>query len=93
MHEGNKNKLSPDDIKAILDEFVERKEIKHFSALGENRAIIDNDCNLSVSSYVEAEDTKPKTDIVDLNERIERIVQRENVLRAEINKIIAELEG
>ena len=93
VHEGNKNKLSPDDIKAILDEFVERKEIKHFSALVENRAIIDNDCNLSVSSYVEAEDTKPKTDIVDLNERIERIVQRENVLRAEINKIIAELEG
>ena len=42
---------------------------------------------------MEAEDTKPKTDIVDLNERIERIVQRENVLRAEINKIIAELEG
>lgn len=93
VHEGNKNKLSPDDIKAILDEFIERKEVKHFSALVDNRAILDNDCNLSVSSYVEAEDTKPKTDIVELNERIERIVQRENVLRAEINKIIAELEG
>lgn len=93
VHEGNKNKLSPDDIKAILDEFIERKEIKHFSALVENRAILDNDCNLSVSSYVEAEDTKPKTDIVELNERIERIVKRENELIAEINKIIAELEG
>lgn len=93
VHEGNKNKLSPDDIKAILDEFIERKEIKHFSALVDNRAILDNDCNLSVSSYVEAEDTKPKTDIVELNERIERIVERENALRAEINKIIAELEG
>ena len=59
----------------------------------DNRAILDNDCNLSVSSYVEAEDTKPKTDIVELNERIERIVKRENELRAEIDKIIAELEG
>ena len=93
VHEGNKNKLSPDDIKAILDEFIERKEIKHFSALVENRAILDNDCNLSVSSYVEAEDTKPETDIVELNERIQRIVARENELRAEIDKIIAELEG
>ena len=93
VHEGNKNKLSPDDIKALLDEFIERKEIKHFSALVENRAILDNDCNLSVSSYVEAEDTKPETDIVELNERIQRIVARENELRAEIDKIIAELEG
>lgn len=93
MHEGNKNKLSPDDIKAVLDEFIERKEIKHFSALVDNRAILDNDCNLSVSSYVEAEDTKPKTDIVELNERIERIVERENALRAEIATIIKELEG
>lgn len=93
VHEGNKNKLSPDDIKAILDEFIDRKEIKHFSALVDNRAILDNDCNLSVSSYVEAEDTKPKTDIVELNERIQRIVARENELRAEIDKIIAELEG
>ena len=93
VHEGNKNKLSPDDIKAVLDEFIERKEIKHFSALVDNRAILDNDCNLSVSSYVEAEDTKPKTDIVELNERIERIVERENALRAEIATIIKELEG
>lgn len=93
VHEGNKNKLSPDDIKAILDEFIERKEVKHFSALVDNRAILDNDCNLSVSSYVEAEDTKPKTDIVELNERIERIVERENALRAEIATIIKELEG
>ena len=93
VHEGNKNKLSPDDIKAVLDEFIERKEIKHFSALVDNRAILDNDCNLSVSSYVEAEDTKPKTDIVELNERIGRIVERENALRAEIATIIKELEG
>ena len=93
VHEGNKNKLSPDDIKAILDEFIERKEVKHFSALVDNRAILDNDCKLSVSSYVEAEDTKPKTDIVELNERIERIVERENALRAEIATIIKELEG
>ena len=91
VHEGNKNKLSPDDIKAILDEFIERKEIKHFSALVDNRAILDNDCNLSVSSYVEAEDTRPQTDIKEVNARIARIVEQENRLRAEIDKVIAEL--
>ena len=48
--------------------------------------------SLSVSSYIEVEDTSPKTDIKELNERIRRIVARENELRAEIDKIVAELE-
>lgn len=37
-------------------------------------------------------DTRPKTDIKELNERIRRIVERENELRIEIDKIVAELE-
>ena len=64
----------------------------HFSALVPNAKIAENGYNLSVSSYVEAEDTRPKTDIRELNARIERIVENENRLRAEINAIIKELE-
>ena len=37
-------------------------------------------------------DTRPKTDIKELNERFRRIVERENELRIEIDKIVAELE-
>jgi len=48
---------------------------------------------LSVSTYVEAEDTREKIDIVKLNAEIREIVAREQVLRAEIDKIIAEIEG
>lgn len=66
--------------------------MKHFSALVDNAAIAGNDYNLSVSSYVEAEDTRPQTDIKELNERIRRIVARENELRTEIDRIVAELE-
>ena len=51
-----------------------------------------NDYNLSVSTYVEKENTKEKVDIVKLNREIEEIVERENVLRDEINKIISEIE-
>ncbi len=49
--------------------------------------------NLSVSTYVEAEDTREKVDIVKLNAEIREIVAREQVLRDEIDKIIAEIEG
>jgi type I restriction enzyme M protein len=41
---------------------------------------------------VEAEDTREKIDIVKLNAQIAEIVAREAVLRAEIDKIISEIE-
>jgi type I restriction enzyme M protein len=58
-----------------------------------NDVVAENDYNLSVSTYVEQEDTREKVDIVKLNEEIAQIVARENVLRAEIDKIIAEIGG
>lgn len=57
-----------------------------------NDRIAENDYNLSVSSYVEQEDTREKIDIKVLNAEIEQIVAREQVLRDEIAKIIAEIE-
>jgi type I restriction enzyme M protein len=55
--------------------------------------IVKQDYNLSVSSYVAQEDLREEIDIAKLNKEIEEIVAREQVLRAEIAKIIAELEG
>ena len=52
----------------------------------------ENDYNLSVSSYVEAENMRPQTDIKEVNEHIRRIVTHENGLRAEIDKIIVGLK-
>ena len=52
-----------------------------------------NDYNLSVTSYVEQEDTREIIDITALNAEISEIVERQNQLRAEIDAIVAELEG
>ena len=57
-----------------------------------NSEIAEQDYNLSVSTYVEQEDTREKIDIVALNAEIEKIVAREHILREEIDKIIAEIE-
>ena len=92
VHEGNKNKLSPENIADIVAEYADRKVVPHFSAVVHYNTIVENGYNLSVSSYVEAEDTRPKTDIKELNARIARIVEHENQLRAEIDTIIRELE-
>lgn len=88
----NNNKLTEDNIKKIVDVYVSRENIKHFSQLVSYEQLSENDFNLSVSSYVEAEDTREKIDIVKLNAEIKKIVEREQKLRDEIDKIIAEIE-
>ena len=55
--------------------------------------VAGNDYNLSISTYVEAKDTREKVDIQKLNAEIKEIVAREAVLREEIDKIIADIEG
>lgn len=54
---------------------------------------MQNEYNLSVSTYVEAEDTREVVNIVKLNAELKEIVAREQVLREEIDRIIAEIEG
>lgn len=91
-HEGNKNKLTSQNITDIISLYAARKSVAHLSAVIDNSTIATNGYNLSVSRYVEAEDKTPKTNIKELNRRIEEIVSNENRLRNEINSIIAELE-
>ncbi|MNW70786.1 hypothetical protein D3C74_502460 [compost metagenome] len=56
-------------------------------------AIVQNDYNLSVSSYVEAKDTREVIDIKELNAEIKKAVAKIDKLRAEIDEIIEEIES
>lgn len=89
----NNNKLTPENINKIVDTFAQRAEEAHFSHLVEYSEVQENDYNLSVSTYVEAKDTREKIDIVKLNAEIAQIVARENELRSAIDQIVAEIEG
>lgn len=89
----NSNKLTEENIETILAAFAERTDKAHFAHLVPNDEIGAQDYNLSVSTYVEQEDTREVIDIVQLNAEIEEIVAREQVLREEISKIVAEIEG
>lgn len=93
VHEGNKNKLSDENLAKIYQAHMEKSEIKHFSHVVTTADIAEEDYNLSVSTYVEQEDTREKIDIKDLNTRIADIVAREVQLRKDIDEIVAELEG
>lgn len=88
----NNNKLTEANISRIVDVFARREEEAYFSHLASYDEVAGNNYNLSVSTYVKQEDKREKIDIVKLNAQIEEIVAREQVLRDEIAKIIAEIE-
>jgi len=90
----NKNKLSDDNIKKILESFTSREDKEeYFTRLVDNSEIAKNDYNIAVSSYVEQEDTREVIDITELNKKIAWIVEREDELRKSIDEIVADLEG
>lgn len=88
----NNNKLTGENINNILSAFEKREDKDHYTKLVSNDDIAENDYNLSVSAYVEQEDTREKIDINVLNAEIKNIIEEEEKLRSEIDKIIAEIE-
>lgn len=87
----NSNKLMKKNIETILDAYTKRVDIDYFTKLVPNADIAEQDYNLSVSTYVEQEDTREIIDITVLNAEIKKIVAREQILRDEIDKIISEI--
>ncbi|MFN5835977.1 MAG: type I restriction-modification system subunit M, partial [Pseudanabaena sp.] len=69
------------------------ENIAHVARSVPFEAIAANDYNLSVSSYVESEDTREVVNITALNAKLKTTVANIDRLRAEIDAIVAEIEG
>ncbi len=91
--ETNNNILTEKHIEKIMKIFDTKEDIPHVAKCIEYEAIVDNDYNLSVSSYVEAKDTREVIDINELNKEIKTTVAKIDKLRTEIDEIIEVIEG
>ena len=89
---GNINNLTSEHIGRILGLFTARANVAHQARLVPNEEVAEQNYNLSVSTYVEKEDTRVVVDIRQLNAQIKRITSRVNQLREEIDAIIAEID-
>lgn len=89
----NTNVLTDENIKQMMQAFDRKDEVEYFAKSVAHERIAANDYNLSVSSYVEAEDTRERIDITQLNAELKTTVAKINQLRAEIDAIVAEIEG
>ncbi len=89
----NNNILEENHIESILNIFDTKENIDHVAITLDNQKIAENDYNLSVSSYVEAKDTREVIIIEDLNKEIDQTVSNINELRNSIANIIKEIEA
>lgn len=89
----NNNVMTDAHIAKVMELFDSKEEVAHVATSIDNAKIAENDYNLSVSSYVEAKDTREKIDIVELNKEVSITVERINKLRADIDAIIKEIEA
>lgn len=88
---GNKNRLTPANQDHIYDVFRDRKEEQYFSRLVSNEDIMQNDSNLSVSSYVEQEDKREVIDIEAVNASLQTLIAEGNELNKKIDEIVSSL--
>ncbi|MDO7231086.1 type I restriction-modification system subunit M [Acinetobacter nosocomialis] len=91
--ETNNNILTEQHIEQIMQVFDGKNNVDHFAMSVPFEKIKENDYNLSVSSYVEAKDTREVIDIVQLNTELKVTVAKIDQLRKDIDAIVAEIEG
>lgn len=89
----NTNELSDTHIKQIMAMFDSKANVDHFAQSVPFEKVAANDYNLSVSSYVEAKDTREVVDITQLNAELKTTAAKIDKLRTEIDAIVAEIEG
>ena len=90
--ETNTNTLTDDHIQQIMDVFDKKENVDHFAKSVPYEEVA-KDYNLSVSTYVEAKDTREVVDITELNAELKTTVTKIDQLRKDIDGIVAEIEG
>ena len=91
VKDGNKNKLTDDNIQTVFSYYADRKDVEYKAKLVNCKDILANDCNLSVSSYVEQEDKREQIDIQQVNATLSELIAEGNSLNAKIDSIIKEI--
>ncbi len=91
--ETNNHVMDDDHIARIMEIFERKVRVEHVAESVSHERIVENDYNLSVSSYVEPKDTREVIDIDVLNTELQATVTRIDQLRTDIDAIVAEIDA
>lgn len=92
VRNGNKNKLSDENINNIISIIKDRKNVDLKSYLASYEEIVEKEFNISVNTYLKTGDVGKPIDIEKINKELATIVPRQYEIRKELEDIIKELE-
>ena len=90
--ESNNNVLLDKHIDDIVAAFDSKANVEHFAMSVPLEQVVASDYNLSVSSYVEAKDTREVVNIAKLNADLKSTAAKIDKLRKDIDAIVAAIE-
>lgn len=89
----NNNVMTDAHIERVFRLFADGTEEAHVSHFATYDDIVAADYNLSVSTYVEARDTREVINIDELERELSEVVSRITTLRSEIDEIVQQLHS
>jgi len=89
----NNNLMTDAHVAEIVKLFDRKEDVAHVAQSVRMERVAENEYNLSVSSYVEAKDTREVINIAELNQELAITVTKIDGLRKDIDTIVAEIEG
>lgn len=90
-HEGNKNKLREEDIQQIVELHNKRSDVQYTARVASIESVIDNDYVLTVSSYIQEEDTAQHLSLNQIRKRMDASVVRQQALREQLESLMNQL--
>ena len=91
--ETNNNVMLDEHIEQIMAMFDSKENVDHVAGSVAYEKVVENDYNLSVSSYVEAKDTREVIDVAKLNAELKTTAAKIDQLRSQIDVIVSEIEN
>ena len=91
VKDGNKNKLTDENIDRIFKLYTDRKTVKYKARLVPYEEIVRNAYNLSVTTYVDTTPPAPPKDLKAITARVEAATKETDKCRAAVAKILKEL--
>jgi type I restriction enzyme M protein len=88
----NNNEMTDAHIEKVMEIFDSKADVAYIAKSIDHTQIAENDYNLSVSSYITAEDKRQKVNIHQLNAEIAQTVEKIDALRTNIDAIINQIE-
>ncbi|MEM7046705.1 MAG: type I restriction-modification system subunit M [Pseudomonadota bacterium] len=88
----NNNVMLDEHIDKVIEIFDRKETVDHVARSVSYETIVKNDYNLSVSSYVQAKDTREVIDIDALNKELKDTARKIDKLRRDIDVIVAEID-